>query len=100
MNLRSQRDVANWQGVTWQDVCVRTAHHGLADFQACRGDDVTLFAIQVSHERDVRRAVRIVLDLRDATGNARLVALEINDPVKTLMAAAATTHSDAPVVIA
>src|SRR5205085_5723504 len=100
VNLRPQRDVADGQRVSGKDVGFGAAHHGLADFEAGGRDDVALLAVEVCDERDVRRAVRVVLDLRDATGHARLVALEVNDAVEALVAAAATAHSDVAVVVA
>ena len=47
----------------------------------------------------MRRAVRIVFDLRHLSGNAGLITLKVNDPVKSLMATAATTDSDSAVAI-
>src|SRR5205807_118450 len=100
VNLRPQRDVADGQRVPGQDVGLRAAHHGLADFQSGGRDDVALLAVEVGDERDVGRAVRVVLDLRDAAGHARLVALEVDDAVEALVAAAAAAHGDVAVVVA
>src|SRR5437764_2365931 len=100
VNLRPQRNVSDRQRVSGKDVRLRAAHHGLADFESSGRDDVSLLAVEVRHERDVRRTIRVVLDLRDATGHARLVALEVNDSVEALVAAAATADCDVAVVVA
>ena len=100
VNLRAERDVADGQSVAGKDVGLGAAHHGLADFESGGRDDVSLLAVQIRDERDVRRAVRVVLDLRDATGHARLVALEVHDAVEALVAAAAPAHGDVAVVVA
>src|SRR5437764_8470932 len=100
VNLRAERDVADGQSVAGKDVGLGAAHHGLADFESGGRDDVSLLAVQICDERDVRRAVRVVLDLRDATGYARLVALEVNDAVEAFVAAAATADCDVAVVVA
>ena len=64
------------------------------------GHDVTLFAIEIRYQGDVRRAVRIVFDLRNAARDARFIALEIDQAIKPLMTAAAPTDRDSPVAIA
>src|SRR5579885_1349464 len=100
VNLRPQRDVPNRQRVSGQDVRVGAAHDRLADLDPGGRDDVALLAVEVGDERDVRRAVRVVLDLRDAPRNSRLVALEVNDAVEALVPAAAAAHRDVAVVVA
>jgi hypothetical protein len=57
-------------------------------------------AVGVLDERDARRAVRIVLDLAHRAGDAELVALEVDDAVLPLLAAATAAHRDVPVVVA
>ena len=49
---------------------------------------------------DARRAVRVVLDVRDLGRHAVLVALEVDDAVAPLVTAALVTRGDAPVVVA
>ena len=60
----------------------------------------TTLAIGVLDERDARRAVGIVLDLADRSGDADLVALEVDDAVLPLVATATTPHRDVTVVVA
>src|SRR5690606_814895 len=54
----------------------------------------------VAQQRDVRGAVRIVLDALDAGGDAFLVALEVDQAVVLLVAAADVAGGDAAVVVA
>src|SRR6185369_6667495 len=81
VNLRTERDINQRKRVTRQNVSLSAAHDRLADFQTCRREDVTFLAVQVSDQRDVRGTIRIVFDLRDASGYAVLVALEVDNPV-------------------
>src|SRR5919205_380363 len=100
VNLRAERDVPDGERVPRQDVGLGAAHHGLAHFEPGGRQDVALLAVEVGDERDVRRAVRVVLDLRDAPRNPGLVALEVHDAVEALVAAAAAAHRDVAVVVA
>ena len=100
MNLRAQRNVSNRQSISGQNVGIFSARDHPAYFQAHRSDDVTLLAIQVRNQRNIRRAIRIVFDLGDASGYAILVTLEIDHPIETLVAATASSHGDAPIVVA
>ena len=59
-------------------------------------DDVAALAIGVAKQRDVRGAVRIVLDALDPAGDAFLVALEVDDAIVLLVTAATMAHGDAP----
>src|SRR5262249_39898023 len=56
--------------------------------------DVALLAVRVVDERDPRAPVGVVLDRRHPAGNADLVALEVDDPVELLVAAAAVADGD------
>src|ERR1044072_6392457 len=100
MDLRAERDIDQRQRVTRQNVGFSATHDRLADFQTRRRDDVTLLAVLVSDQRDVRGTIRIVFDLRNAAGHAVLVALEVDDPVKTLVTAATTSHRDTTIIVA
>ncbi len=72
----------------------------MSDFQSDRCENVTLFAVEISDQSNMRRAIRIVFDLRDLSRNSDLVALEIDDPIMSLMTAAAATNRDTSVVVA
>src|SRR5437588_8853682 len=87
MNLRTQRNIPNRQSVAGKNIGIFSAGDRFADFQTYRRDDVTLLAVNVSNECDVRRAIRIVFDLRHASGHAVFVTLEIDYPIETLVTA-------------
>ena len=72
----------------------------VADLQALRREDVALLAVQVVQQRDARGAVGVVLDVRDLRRHAVLVALEVDDAVAPLVAAALVARGDAPVAVA
>ena len=70
------------------------ARHLVADVEADGGEDVALFAVCIDEEGDVRAAVGIVLDALDRCGDAVLIALEIDDAVLALVAAADVADRD------
>ena len=72
----------------------------VSDLQTDGSDDVSLLAVEIRDQGDVRRAVRIVFDLRNLARNTGLVALEIDDPVMPLVASAAATDRDTAVAVA
>src|SRR5699024_9172553 len=82
------RDVAQRQVVAGLDVGSRTGLHDGALRQTTRGEDVTLLTVGVVQQRDVRGAVRVVLDVCDLGGDAVLViTTEVDDTVAPLVAA-------------
>lgn len=100
MDPRTGRDRVQLQGVARHDVAVVRGDDGRADLQPLRGQDVALLTIRVVNQGDPSGAVRIVLDRRHLTGNADLVALEVDDAVAALVATPAAAHRDAAAVIA
>jgi hypothetical protein len=68
--------------------------------RALRRQDVAALAVRVQHEREIRRAVRIVLEPLDATLDAVLVALEVDDAVVPLVTAALVPRRDAALIVA
>src|SRR5699024_3375498 len=69
--------------------------------QALGCDNVALLAVQVVEQRDVRGAVRVVLDVRDLGRHAVLViATEVDDAVLALVAAALVAGGDVTVDVA
>src|SRR5205085_10903316 len=73
--------------IAYQDVSGRPGHHLLPDLQTVRVNDVALLAIDVIQKSDVGGTIGIVFDRSDHRRNARLVALEIDQPVRLLGAA-------------
>ena len=67
----------------------------------CGRDDVALLAVGVVQQRDPRRAVRVVLDVRDLGRHAVLVvATEVDDAVGALVTAALVPGGDPALVVA
>ena len=62
--------------------------------------DVALLAVNVVQQSDTSGAVRVVLNGSDLCRHAVLVALEVDDAVTTLHAAALVTDGDVTVVVA
>src|SRR5206468_3156988 len=83
-----------------QDVSILPGDDRLPDHEPGGGEDVPLLAVRVGEERDPRGAVRVVLDRRDLRGDPILVPPEIEDPVATLVAAAAVPDRDEAAVVA
>ena len=62
--------------------------------------DVALLAVDVVQKGDAGAAVRVVLDGSDLRGHAVLLALEVDDAVAALVAAALVPCRDTAVVVA
>src|SRR5262245_3066022 len=99
VNLRAERNVPNRQTVARKNVGVFAAVNYLANFQSDRRNDVTLLTIDVGDERDIRRSIRIILDLSYASGHAVFVALEIDDAIEPLMTAATPPNRNPAVIV-
>ncbi len=76
------------------------ALHAHADLETLRGEDVGLRAVHVVEERDAAGAVRVVLDGDDLGLDAVLHALEVDDAVLVLVAAATVAGGLAAVRVA
>lgn len=76
VNLGAERDISDRQRISRQDVGILAAQHGRTDLEPDRSDDVSLLAVKISDEGDMRRTVRIVLDLRDLAGIPALSRLK------------------------
>src|SRR5690349_11880268 len=100
VDRRADRDVAKRQRVARADRRLAAGHELRADGDAARRDDVAALTVGVEQKRDVRAAVRIVFEPLDLRRNAVLVALEVDDPVVMLVAAALVPHRDVAVVVA
>src|SRR6187549_2780669 len=97
---RAGRDVAERQAIAGANVREAAREHGVALLQAVGREDVGLLAVGVVQEGDARSAVGIVFDLRDASRDADLGTLEIDDAVALLVTTATEARGDAPVVVA
>src|SRR5581483_4923445 len=97
---RARRDVLERQRVADLDVGLGPRLDGRADPQLRRGEDVALRAVGVVEQRDPRRPVRVVLDRGDRRRHAVLDALEVDEPVAALVAAALVARRDPAVHVA
>ena len=97
---RTDGDAGQRHGVAGLDVHIGAANDHVADLQALRVKDVALLAVNVVQQSDTSGAVRVVLDGSDLCRHAVLVALEVDDAVTTLHAAALVTDGDVTVVVA
>src|SRR3954465_12833834 len=100
MDFRADRDVAQGQRVARLDRRLGSRHEFGADRDALRREHIAALAILVQEKRDVRAAVRVMLEALDLSRNGVLVAPPVDDPQVVLVAAALVAHGDAPVVIA
>src|SRR5882757_5678122 len=89
VDRRTHRDVAQRQVVARLDVGACAVLDPVTLLQLGGGEDVALLAVRVVQQRDPRRAVGVVLDVRDLGGHAVLVVpTEVDDTVGALVAAA------------
>ena len=66
----TNRDILQGQGVADLDISIGAGNDRCANLQAIRSQDVALLAVCIVEQSDARAAVRIVLDRRDAGGDA------------------------------
>ena len=94
-------DVAQRQVVAGLDVGVGARLHHVALRKPLRRNDVALLAVEVVQQRDVRGAVRVVLDVRDLGVDAVLVvATEVDHAVGALVATTLVPGGDPAVRVA
>src|SRR5262249_50753840 len=86
---RADRDVLHRQGVARLDVDIFASDYNVAHINTLRSDDVDLLAIFILQQGDEGGAVGIVFQALDGCGHIPLAALEVDDAVALLHAAAA-----------
>ena len=74
-------------------------HHGIANAQTQRRNNVTPLTIGEKNQRDVGAPIGIVLQSLHTPDDAVLVTLEIDDPVSLLVPAAAVPAGNAALVV-
>ena len=82
-----------------RESALRSAHQLHAHRDALRRNDVAALAIGVHQQRDMRGTVRIVFEPLDLRADAVLVALEVDQAIGLLMAAASMPNRDVARVI-
>jgi len=97
---RADRDVAKRKGVAGSNLSALARLQQVAHLDAGGSEDVALLAVEIVEQRDAGVAVRVVLDRRDLGRHAVLVAVEVDDPVRPLVASAAVAGGLAAVAVA
>src|SRR6266481_5944320 len=100
MNDGAERDVLEHQRVARLDVGILTRLDLRSDLEAVRREDVSLHSVRIMQQRDIRRAIRIVLERGDNGGNPVAIALEIDQTQTALVTAATMTRGHASAIIA
>src|SRR5688572_1597956 len=99
VDLRAERNGLERHAIAGQDVDAVARHDRVADLDADRLQDVALLAVGVADERNPRRSIRVVLDRLDRADDVLLVALEVDDAVEALVAAAAPPRRHLALVV-
>jgi hypothetical protein len=99
VDRRSEGDPLERQAAADHDVRLGRREDLAPDRQAHGGEDVAPLAVRVADERDVRGAVRIVLDRLHLPRHPVLVAAEVDHPVALLVAAAPVAHREQAAVV-
>ena len=89
----TEGDFAQIQRVANIGLDTLTGEDFLTDLQAGRSDDVALLTVLVEYKGDTSGTVRIVFNGLHNARDTILVALEVNDSVHSLMAAASVANS-------
>ena len=75
VNLCTERYILDRQRISRQNIGLFAAQDHRSNRQSDRCDNVTLFAVGILDQRDMGRAVRIVFERSDLSGNSRFIAL-------------------------
>ena len=94
------RDAGKRKAVAYADFRGSSVHDLHSVGQALGSKDISLLAVSVADQRDVRGAVGIVLDSDNSRRDAVLISLEINQSVLLAVAAALVADGDLALVVA
>src|SRR5262249_50795275 len=100
VDLHPRRHAAQRHAVADARLRVLAAHQPVAGLEPLGGQDVALLAVLVLQQGDAGRAVGVVLDGDDRGPDVVLAALEVDDAVHPLVAAAAEARGDDALVVA
>src|SRR5579871_6450366 len=96
----ADRHVAERHDIARLHVDIVAGDDGVAHRQTLRREDIGLLAVLILDQGDEAGAVRIIFQPLDGCGHIDLLALEVNDAERLLVAAAAETHGDAAGIVA
>ena len=99
MDYGTYRDVLDRQCVARLDVCACGRNNDITNREALGSDDVSLLAVFVLNQRNVCGTVRIVFNGQNGSVHIHLVALEVNDSVLLLVAAALVAYGDSAIAV-
>jgi hypothetical protein len=94
VNIRTDRDIAQRQCVSDNDVRIGAAFHGLSDLQALRCQDIAFFTVYIVQKCDIGRAVRIVFNGGYFCRHIVFVSFEVDYAVFAFCPAATVTRGD------
>ena len=96
----ANRDGGNGQAVARLDIGGGGGDDGVARLQADGGQDIPELAVLILQEGDEGAAVGVVFQALDGGLHVHLVALEVDDAVLALVAAAAVADGDVAIAVA
>lgn len=99
MYYRTDRHITNRERVTDADGRIFGRYDLLPHGYTLWGNDVTPLPIAIADQGNSRGSVRIIFDSFDDPGYVELVPLEVDDPVKTLMAASLMPRRNSTLVV-
>lgn len=99
MNGGTYGDILKHKGVARFDVRAGSADNGVAYVKSERAEDISLFAVGICKECDIRATVRIVLYGYYLCGDTVFVALEVDDSVLGSVAATDVSDGDSTEIV-
>src|ERR1035437_332752 len=96
----AERDVRQRQRIPNSSLDLDAGDDYVTDLEAVRQEHVALLAVLVVKQADAGRPVGVVLDRGQLCRHVELVALEVDDAVVLLLAAAAMAHGDRARIVA
>jgi hypothetical protein len=94
MNRGAGGNILERQSIANQNIRIGAGTHRRPNLQADRLKNVALLAISVMHQRNTRRAIRIVFDSRHAPWHSVLLALEIDETQLLLVSTAVMANGE------
>src|SRR5207244_6113875 len=91
---RADRHGAERHGIARLHVDGGSRHYGIADGETLRRQDIGLLAIRIFDERDIGGAIGIIFEAFDGRRDICLAALEIDQAIGLLVAAALAARRD------
>jgi hypothetical protein len=99
VNRRAKRNISHRQAIAHSNFGIGAVHKLIAHLKPLRSQDITLFAIGISQQCDIRRPIRVIFDGFNRCGDVVFKTLKINDSIFLFMAAAPMANGNRPAVI-